>query len=119
MHRVIALAAAALLVAGCSVPRSVKEGGPVAGQQVDRGARVLVLNVADGQEAGQPVAVGSGQIVVSSVRKALQAHGVPLTLSESTDISHGIAEAKGAGFDYVLRTKITLWEDNATAWSMK
>jgi hypothetical protein len=33
------------------------------------------------------------------------------------DLSSGLNEAQEANFDYVLKCVITLWQDNATAWS--
>jgi hypothetical protein len=34
-------------------------------------------------------------------------------------LEKGFAEAERSGFSYVLKGTITLWEDNATAWSGK
>jgi hypothetical protein len=104
-------------MAGCSVPRSVKEGGPIAGQAVSAQKKVLVLSVMDGQEKGQDPANGSGRAVVASIRKYLTAHGIPLSVSSYDGTEQGINEANAQGFDYVLKPTITLWEDNATAWS--
>jgi hypothetical protein len=106
-----------LMAAGCSVPRSVKEGGPVIGYQINPTAKVLLLRVADGQEQGQEVARGSGEGMVAALRKALSSHGVPLSTSANLDLSTGLDEAQRTGFDYVLKCTITLWQDNATAWS--
>ena len=113
----VAIVLVALLAGGCSVPRSVKEGGPISGQVVNPAGKVLILNVADGQEQGQSVAHGSGQGMVSSLRKVLATHGVPLSTTEKVDLSSGLGEAQQSGFDYVLKAVITLWQDNATAWS--
>jgi Domain of unknown function (DUF4823) len=110
---------AAILLCACSVPRSVKEGGTIAGTTVAQTGKVLVLNVADGQEQGQPPAVGSGQGMVAALRKALSAHSVPLSTTSTATLSAGYDEAQKDGFDYVLLCNITLWEDNATAWSGK
>ena len=108
-----------MLMAGCSVPRNVREGGAVSGQQVDAHKTVLVLSVKDGQEQGQAPAVGSGRGMAAALRKALSEHGIPLSISQSTDLSEGLNEAKQGDFGYVLQCVITLWEDNATAWSGK
>ena len=115
----IATLLATLAVASCTVPRSVKEGGPVVGQTVRANNKVLVLNVSDGQEQGQAAATGSGQGMVASMRKALTAHAIPMSASPSISLEAGFDEANKEGFDYVMKTTITLWEDNATAWSGK
>jgi Domain of unknown function (DUF4823) len=39
--------------------------------------------------------------------------------SDSVSMADAIKEAKERAYDYVLRTNITEWEDNATAWSGK
>lgn len=106
-----------LAATGCSIPHSVREGGPVAGQLINPKATVLVLNVKDGQEQGQSPATGSGQGTVSAIRKALATHGVPLSVTQSTNLSAGFDQAQRDGFSYVLQCVITLWQDNATAWS--
>lgn len=115
--RIVAFVLFALLIGGCSVPRSVKEGGPVSGQVVNPAGKVLILGVHNGQEQGQPEANGSGQGMVSALRQALSIHGIPLSTAETTDLSSGFDEAQKANFDYVLKCVITLWQDNATAWS--
>src|SRR5258707_845064 len=97
-------------LAGCSVPRSRAEGGPISGYQVNPAAKVLLLNMADGQEKGQEPAPGSGQGMVAALRKVLAAHGVPLSTSSTASLSIGIDEARQAGFDYVCKGTITLWE---------
>ncbi|MEX1826457.1 DUF4823 domain-containing protein [Luteibacter sp. CQ10] len=117
MKKIALAAVACIVVSGCSVPRSVKEGGPLAGQAVSSQKKVLVLSVTDGQEKGQDPAIGSGQAVVASVRKYLTMHGIPMSVSSSANTDQGIVEADAQGFDYVLKPTIILWEDNATAWS--
>lgn len=119
MKRFVLAAVACIVVAGCSVPKSVREGGPIAGQVVSAQKRVLVLSVTDGREQGQDPANGSGQAVVASVRKYLTLHAIPMSVSSSLSTEQGINEANAQGFDYVLKPTITLWEDNATAWSGK
>jgi hypothetical protein len=119
MKRILVVALATLLMSGCSVPRQVKEGGAVSGAHVVPGGKVLILNIRDGQETGQDPAVGSGQGLVAALRKALASHGVPLSTSADTELESGLASAQRAGYRYVLKCTITLWEDNATAWSGK
>jgi hypothetical protein len=118
MKYFITLLAATFLCA-CSVPRSVKEGGTTAGRTIDPAGKVLILSVGDGQEQGQSPAVGSGQGMVAALRMALGTHGVPLSTTSTATLNAGFDEAKKDGFDYVLLCNITLWEDNATAWSGK
>ncbi len=103
---------------GCSIPLSKADGGPVANHQVDPAARVLILNIADGQESGQSAAPGSGQGLVAALGKVMGAHSVQISTTTTSDLSSGIAEAHKSHFEYVLKSTITLWEDNATAWSM-
>ncbi|WP_250623313.1 DUF4823 domain-containing protein [Pinirhizobacter soli] len=119
MKRLFLVVLVSALVSACSVPRQVKEGGAVSGAHVMSTGKVLVLNVRDGQETGQDPAVGSGQGMVAALRKALAAHGVPLSTSADMDLQAGLASAQRAGYRYVLKCTITLWEDNATAWSGK
>jgi hypothetical protein len=106
-----------IALAGCSIPRSAAEGGPVPGQIVVPDAKVLVLAVSDGQEQGQDAAPGSGQGMTTALRKALVAHAVPMSITEQTALSPAFDEATKGRFAYVLKSSITFWEDNATAWS--
>ncbi|AHX16304.1 hypothetical protein CH75_10390 [Dyella jiangningensis] len=117
MKRLFLVATSAMLLIGCSVPRQVKEGGAMSGHQVAPQGKVLLLNVRDGQEKGQDPATGSGQGMVAALRKTLSAHGVPLNTSQTMDLSRGFEEAQRNGYAYVMKSTITLWEDNATAWS--
>jgi len=106
-----------LLSIGCSVPRSRPEGGLVTGQTINAASKVLILSVQDGQEQGQSPAHGSGRGMVASLRKVLLNHSVPFSTSENMNTVGGIEEAEKLKFDYVMKCTITLWEDNATAWS--
>ncbi|MFK2932528.1 DUF4823 domain-containing protein [Dyella agri] len=108
-----------LLLAGCSVPRAIREGGPMPGQRVDPVGKVLILGVKDGQEQGQSPAQGSGQELVDSLRKVLAEHSVPLSTTPAQALPAGFDEAVSGGWNYVLKGEITHWEDNATAWSGK
>lgn len=120
MKYAIAFAAICCLpMAGCSIPHSKSDGGPVGTYIVSPGDKVLVLNIADGQEQGQSPAPGSGQGMVDAIRRVLTAHAVPLSITESGSLDAGFDEARRIGARYVLKTTITLWEDNATAWSGK
>jgi hypothetical protein len=104
-------------IAGCSIPRSAMERGPVPGQIVRPTESVLILGIRDGQEQGQTPAVGSGQGMTAALRKVLVAHAIPLSMSQSTDLATGFNEAQQGGMAYVMQCVITLWQDNATAWS--
>jgi hypothetical protein len=101
----------------CSIPRSIAEGGPMANRQVDPAGRVLILSIANGQEQSQDSAPGSGQGVVAALEKVMASHGVPLSATATSALPSGLDEAQRAGFRYVLKGTITLWEDNATVWS--
>jgi hypothetical protein len=57
--------------------------------------------------------------MVRAIRKALTEHGVPMSITDTGVVANGFNEAASGGFTYLLRTSITLWEDNATAWSMQ
>jgi hypothetical protein len=117
MKKIALLVISCLCAAGCSIPRSVAEGGPIADHRVNPASKVLILSIADGQEQGQGPAHGSGQGMVSAIRKVLVAHGVPISTTPTWSLATGLDEARRAGFDYTLKGTITLWEDNATAWS--
>jgi Domain of unknown function (DUF4823) len=117
MKKITLLVVLCLCAAGCSIPRSLAEGGPIANHRVDPSSKVLILSIADGQEQGQERAPGSGQGMVSAIRKVLVAHGVPLSTTGTSALATGLDEARRGGFDYALKGTITLWEDNATAWS--
>jgi hypothetical protein len=119
MNRLCLWLSAALCIslAGCSIPLSKADGGPTANHVVDPAARVLILNVADGQEMGDPPAPGSGRGLVAALGKVMGAHGIQISSTATSDLSVGLSEAQRVGFDYALKSTITLWEDNATAWS--
>lgn len=110
---------AMVAVSACSVPRSVKEGGIIPGQQVAPTKKVLLPAIKDGQEQGQEPAVGSGAGMASALRKVLVAHGVPVSITADSTVEQGFADAERTGSGYVLKATITHWEDNATAWSGK
>jgi len=104
-------------VIGCSIPHAIPEGRVVPGQTINRQGKVLIMNAADGQEQGQPVATGSGQEFVAAVRDSLLDHSIPASTTQTLDLNQACDEAQKMGFDYVLKPQITFWEDNATAWS--
>ena len=108
-----------ILVLGCSVPRSEPEGGTIIGQAVNPSGKVLILGVRDGQEQGQEPANGSGKGMAAALRKVLMAHSIPISTTESLNNTQGFEEAEKLNFDYIMKCSITLWEDNATAWSGK
>lgn len=102
----ISIAAGVLLlaaVAGCSVPRSVAEGGPLGSHRVDPSAKVLILNVQDGQEQGQDPAHGSGRGVGYPVSCSPQC--LHLRAAARTSSAHagqrfvGLELAMGDGFE--------------------
>lgn len=113
----LAFATCLLLGVGCSVPRAEPEGRVVPGQAINKMGKVLIMNAADGQEQGQPVATGSGQTFVAVVRDTLLDHSVPVSTTQTMNLTQAFDEADKMGFDYVLKPQITFWEDNATAWS--
>jgi len=55
--------------------------------------------------------------MVEALRKVLSTHQVPLSTTDSLTLGPAFDEAQKSKFDYVIRCTITLWEDNATAWS--
>jgi hypothetical protein len=110
---------AIISLSACSVPRSVKEGGTIPGQQVIPAKKVLVLAIKDGQEQGQPPAVGSGAGLAAALRKALVGHNIPVAITADSTVEQGFADAARNDSAYVMQATITHWEDNATAWSGK
>jgi hypothetical protein len=113
------LSLAIISLSACSVPRSVKEGGTIPGQQVIPAKKVLVLAIKDGQEQGQPPAAGSGAGLAAALRKALVGHNIPVAVTADTTVEQGFADAARNDSAYVMQATITHWEDNATAWSGK
>jgi hypothetical protein len=106
-----------MLLSACSIPASRHDGSVVNGTALRPSGKVLILGVRDGQEQGQDPAPGSGHALVAGIRKVLTEHSVPFSTLESVNLEDGYAEAKRNNFDYVMKSVITLWEDNATAWS--
>lgn len=104
-------------ISACSIARSVPDGRVVSGQAINNKGEVLIMNIADGQEQGEPVAKGSGQAMVSAIKDVLLNHNVPVTTSQAIDLIPAFDEAEKVGSEYTLRCVITLWEDNATFWS--
>jgi hypothetical protein len=76
-----------------------------------------VLQIANGVEAKEGPAQGTGRAVTSAVRDQLVSHGyVPLVM-EPRDLVTAFEESKELGYRYLLRGEISAWEDNATEWS--
>lgn len=117
MIKILAGACLTLLLAGCSIPQSQVKGGPIAGHHIDPSTKVLILSIQDGQEQGQDPAHGSGHETVDALRQQLSMYGVPVSTTDTLSLADGIEQAKRDGFGYVCRGSISLWEDNATAWS--
>jgi hypothetical protein len=113
------LMATASVLALPSIVLAQTTGGKVAGQVSVRVGKVIVMAIADGKERNGDVASGSGNLVQSAIRDALVARGFAPFTSETGSIADAVKEAKDLAYDYVLRARITEWEDNATAWSGK
>ena len=94
-------------------------GGLVAGHAPVKSGKGLILAVPDGKERGGDVAEGSGGRVAAAVRAGLVARGLSPMVSEHESLSDGAREGRELQYDFVLRVRITEWEDNATEWSGK
>jgi len=107
----------ALLTLSCAIPVHQTSGQWVPGMTLVTTPKVVLLDVADGQERGQEATTGSGQAMVGALRDRLMGHGMAVQTIQSLETEKGYEEASRLGFDYVLRGVFTNWEDNATAWS--
>jgi Domain of unknown function (DUF4823) len=95
-------------------------GGLVAGQAPIRtGTKILILSVPDGRESHGNIGGGSGAAVLAGLRQELVGRGMIPFDSDNGTLTDGLKEAATRGDDFVLRGRITVWEDNATAWSGK
>ena len=93
-------------------------GGLVPGQTpIPRGTKFLVLTVPDGVDVDGKGS-GSGAIVGSALREELLSRGMIPFSSDYQTLSDGLGGAVTRGDDYVLRARITEWDDNLTTWSM-
>lgn len=78
----------------------------------------MVLAVADAAEGPDEAVPGTGARLGVEVVNALGFKGLVASRSPALEMSTGVAEAKRAECQFVLRASYTQWEDNATAWSM-
>jgi hypothetical protein len=115
-------ALAGLLVLLLSLPAAAgaqTTGGLVAGQaSIPKGTKVFVLKVPDGVESDGKIGTGSGAAVVSALRQELLGRGMTPFTSDDDTLADGLKRAATRSDDYVLRTRIIMWEDNLTEWSM-
>lgn len=111
------LVGVALLTLSCATPVHQTTGQWAPGMAVVATPKVVLLDIADGQERGQEATTGSGQAMVGALRDRLMGHTIAVQTIQSVAIEKGYEEATRLGFDYVLRGVFTNWEDNATAWS--
>jgi hypothetical protein len=112
----IALAALSLVLACVPIHR-VSTGGIVPGQSVSHQGKVLLLPIPDGVEREEGPAIGSGNLVYSSVRDTLIGKGIAVITTDKTEMSSAFTEAAELGCEYLLKGAIPEWEDNATEWS--
>ena len=119
LRRLLAVAAAgaALPLVACTATRS-SNVVVVPGKLVPRGAKVFVLAVADAQQRRKGAAAGSGLAVGVGLRDALFAQGFPPLLGDTSELEAGLTEASHLGYDYLVRSSMVQWEDNATQWNM-
>ncbi len=115
--RYMATLGALALLAGCA--SSQITGGLAPGQTVKSNGKVIIMPVPDGVEQGGDTAGGSGVAVAASLRDALLRVGVSPMTVDAPDLASAVEQAQRLGYDYVLKAKITQWEDNATSWSAK
>jgi len=112
------LALAATLAGACSANRS-SNVNVVPGELVTPGAKVYILAVPDGVERREGPAEGTGFAMAVSLRDTLLAHGFAPLISDISDLDVGLREAAGLGYKYLVRARITVWEDNATPISTR
>ncbi len=108
-----------VLLTGGSAAAGQTTGGLVSGHAAVKSGKVLILAVPDGKEKGGDVAEGSGARVAAAIRDELVARSLSPMVSEHESLPDGTKEARELQYDFVLRARITEWEDNATEWSGK
>jgi hypothetical protein len=111
------LVALMFLALSCATPVHQTTGQWVPGMTLVATPKIILIDIADGQERGQEATKGSGQEMVGALRDRLMGHNIAVQTIQSVEIEKGYEEAARLGFDYVLRGVFTNWEDNATAWS--
>jgi len=102
----------------CIFSKQSGSGSLQSGFSVPATATVVLSQIPDGAGA-DGVMAGSGEIVKSSLGAELLRRGFRVLNSGSGDLQELIAEAKSKGAAFALVARITIWEDNATSWSMK
>ena len=85
---------------------------------IPQGTEVLVLKVPDGVESDGKIGSSSGTAVVWALRQELLRRGMTPFTSDEDTLADGLRRAATRSDDYVLRTRIIMWEDNLTEWSM-
>jgi hypothetical protein len=116
--RAASLLVAAALAVACSANHS-SNVNVVPGQLVTPASSVYILAVPDGVSRSEGPAEGSGFAMAVGLRDTLLAHGFSPLISDIGDIDVGIKEAAGLGYKYLLRSRLTQWEDNATPISTR
>jgi len=112
----------ALLTVGCvgvAIAKTPPTGGWLAGKSLVKGAKVLIVPLADGSEREEGVAAGSGTALTAAIRDYLMSKGLTAIVGDARKLDEAFTQAEKLGCHYVVRAAITEWEDNATAWSGK
>jgi hypothetical protein len=102
----------------CIFSKQSGSGSLQSGFRVPATATVVLSQIPDGAGA-DGVMAGSGELVKSSLGAELLRRGFRVLNSGSGDLQELIAEARSKEATFALVARITIWEDNATSWSMK
>ncbi len=103
---------------GCIFSKQTGSGSLQSGFRVPPTATIVLSQIPDGAGA-DGVMAGSGELVKSSLGAELLKRGFRVLNSGRGELQELIAEAKSREAFLVLVARITIWEDNATSWSMK
>jgi len=102
----------------CIFSKQSGSGSLQSGYHMPPTATIVLSQIPDGAGA-DGVMAGSGELVKSTLGAELLKRGFRVLNSGSGELQELIAEAKSKEASFVLIARITIWEDNATSWSMK
>ena len=108
----------ALTCVACIFSKQTGSASLQANFAIPSNALLVLSQVPDGSGA-DGVMAGSGDLVRSSLGVELLKRGFQVHNSDASQLQQLLGEAKSKGVPLVLLARITIWEDNATAWSGK
>jgi|GEM_PF-1637280 len=106
-------------ILSCASHQSITKGGIFAGEKIKFPSRIVVMLMADGTGQTDGQWAGSGIAMSNGLRDVLIENSFFATVSESNKLEEAKSLASSLKCDYVIKSTITEWEDNATEWSGK